>query len=219
MPFEHHEKADTFKGILSVLFDFGGVLAEEGFREGLRSIGSLSGVDPEAMVRAGFDLVHRTGYVTGQSDEAYFWAALRKEAGALGPDDELRREILSRFIIRPWMITLVDRLRERGIVVGILSDQTQWLDELDHKHRFFSHFHYVLNSYHTGVSKHNSAAFDLAAQKLGLPPERILFVDDHPGNTERAQERGMKTILFRDRQGFEKELDLYGLALGSDSPG
>ncbi len=33
--------------IKAVLFDFGGVLAEEGFREGLKSIGRKNGLDPE----------------------------------------------------------------------------------------------------------------------------------------------------------------------------
>jgi putative hydrolase of the HAD superfamily len=33
--------------IKAVLFDFGGVLAEEGFREGLKAIGVKNGLDPD----------------------------------------------------------------------------------------------------------------------------------------------------------------------------
>ncbi len=192
--------------IRAVLFDFGGVLAEEGFREGLRAIGRLSGVAPDDMARAGFDLVHRTGYVTGRAVEASFWASLRKEAGAGGTDEDLRREILSRFVIRPWMIQTVERLREQGLITGILSDQTQWLDELDRKHDLFRHFHHVFNSFHTGVSKRDPAAFDRAAARMGIPAHVTLFVDDHPGNVERARERGMKAILFKDREDFQDAL-------------
>ncbi|MFO7784261.1 MAG: HAD family hydrolase [Thermodesulfobacteriota bacterium] len=203
-------------GIRAVLLDFGGVLAEEGFKEGLHAIGRLSGVPPDDMVRAGFDLVHRTGYVTGQAGESSFWDSLREEAGAKGTDNDLRREILSRFVIRPWMIRMVERLLEQGLVLGILSDQTQWLDELDREYGFLRHFHHVFNSYHTGVSKREPAAFDRAAAHMGLPADRILFVDDHPGNVERAQERGMKTILFKDQTGFQDALASHGLLLDAN---
>jgi len=43
-----------------IMFDFGGVIAEEGFKNGLRTIALKNGLNPEAFVREGFDLVHRT---------------------------------------------------------------------------------------------------------------------------------------------------------------
>jgi len=190
----------------ALLFDFGGVLAEEGFREGLRAIGRSSGLDPDAVARAGFDLVHRTGYVTGRAEESAFWQALRERSGARGSDEALRGEILSRFVIRPWMIDLVDRLAASGLTLGILSDQTQWLDEIDRKRGLFRHFHHVFNSYHTGVSKRDPAAFDRAVERLGLPAARVLFVDDDAGNVERARERGLRAVLYLDRDRLLRDL-------------
>ncbi|MCF8062279.1 MAG: HAD family phosphatase [Deltaproteobacteria bacterium] len=200
------EKTACSEEVVAVLFDFGGVLAEEGFREGLRAIGRSSGVDPDAMVRAGFDLVHRTGYVTGHGGEADFWRALREEAGARGSDETLRREILSRFVIRPWMIDLVDRLSASGLTLGILSDQTQWLDRIDEEHGLFRHFHHVFNSYHAGVSKRDPAAFDRAVERMGLPARRVLFVDDHSGNVDRARRRGLRAVLYVDRAQLLRDL-------------
>ena len=185
-----------------LLLDFGGVLAEEGFREGLRAIGHLSGTDPDAMVRTGFDLIHATGYVVGRAEESAFWDAVRQKAGARGSNEVLRNEILTRFVIRPWMFDIVDRLREAGLCLGILSDQTQWLDELNERRHFFRHFHHVFNSFHTGLSKRDPEAFDSAVRRLGTAPDRVLFVDDHPGNVERAEERGLRTILYTDRENF-----------------
>jgi hypothetical protein len=47
--------SDTSKelkpSIQAVLFDYGGVLAEEGFREGLKNIARWHGLDPEAFHR------------------------------------------------------------------------------------------------------------------------------------------------------------------------
>jgi len=192
-----------------LLLDFGGVLAEEGFQQGLAAIGRLSGVDPDTMVQAGFDLIHRTGYVVGKAKESTFWDALRKEAGARGSDEALRREILTRFAVRPWMIELADRLKASGLTLGILSDQTQWLDELDARDHVFQHVHRVFNSFHTGLSKRDPAAFDHAVRGLEAEPARVLFVDDHAGNVERAATQGLMTILYKNRKGFLQELALY----------
>lgn len=193
----------------ALLLDFGGVLAEEGFQQGLAAIGRLSGVDPETMVHAGFDLVHRTGYVVGQAEEGTFWNALRAEAGARGSDETLRREILTRFTLRPWMLELADGLKDAGLILGILSDQTQWLDELDDRDGVFQHVHWVFNSFHTGLSKRDPAAFDHAVRCLGTDPDRILFVDDHVGNVERAAKQGLKSLLYQGRKPFLHELGRY----------
>ena len=37
-----------------ILFDFGGVLAEEGFRNGLMALGRLNGLDPNTFMEKGF---------------------------------------------------------------------------------------------------------------------------------------------------------------------
>ena len=96
----------------AILFDFGGVLAEEGFRDGLSAIAALNGLEPGTFVRTGFELVYETGYVTGRVDESFFWGALRSKTGIDGSDESLRHEILSHFRLRPPMIALVKGLKE-----------------------------------------------------------------------------------------------------------
>ena len=147
---------NTFRetdGIEAVLFDFGGVLSEEGFRNGLRAIANSNGLDVETFVRTANDVIHACGYVIGKASESAYWEILRRTTGIQGDDQHLRNEILSRFIMRKWMIDTVKRLKDIKLRVGILSDQTNWLDELDAHHDFFRLFDYVFNSYHMGKSK------------------------------------------------------------------
>ena len=56
-----------------ILFDFGGVLAEEGFRNGLGVIAGNNGLDQELFVKTGFDLIHKVGYLLGQAAESDYW--------------------------------------------------------------------------------------------------------------------------------------------------
>ena len=81
----------------AVIFDFGGVLAEEGFREGIRAIGKEQGFDPEEFNKMSSDLAYQTGYITGGCDEHSYWNAVREKTGVKGEDQEFREEILKRF--------------------------------------------------------------------------------------------------------------------------
>ncbi len=197
---------DTIK---AVLFDFGGVIAEEGFREGLLAIGRKKGLDPVLFFNAAADLVHDSGYVTGRSGEAEYWAALRRATGVIGSDEELRREILDRFVLRPSMLALAEALREQGTITAVLSDQTNWLDEIDQQAPFLHHFDLVFNSYHIGKSKRDAAIFDNVCSALDVGPAASLFIDDNQDNVERAADRGLAVIHYRDEQTFRETMRTF----------
>lgn len=195
--------------IEAVLFDFGGVLSEEGFRNGLRAIARLNGIDEDTFVRAANDAVHKCGYVVGKVPESAYWEILRETTGIRGDDQYLRNEILSRFRLREWMFETVKRLKVFGVRVGILSDQTNWLDELDARDNFFREFDYVFNSYHMGKSKKDPGHFTDIVRILKIENDKVLFIDDDPGNCERARQAGLRVIHYRDREQFLHEIAGY----------
>ncbi len=179
-----------------VLFDFGGVIAEEGFYKGLRAIADENRLAPEPFFKTAEDLIHHTGYVTGRTAEKEYWELLREMTGIRREDDYLREQILSRFVLRPFMLDYADKLRGEGKRVCILSDQTDWLDELERRHPFFSHFDQIFNSYHIGKSKRDGSLFTDVCRDLGILPENAVFVDDNAGNVARARLAGLKAIRF-----------------------
>jgi putative hydrolase of the HAD superfamily len=189
-----------------ILFDYGGVLAEEGFREGLMAIARSNGLSPKDFFEMATSAVYESGYVVGSSSEQAYWDLMRKRADIRQSDAELRKEILERFTLRPWMLEIVRDLRHEGYLVGILSDQTQWLDELDDRDHFFAEFDVVFNSYHLGRGKRDSGVFDEVAERLEVRPSEVLFIDDNEGHIERARSKGFQTILFRDKESFVREM-------------
>ncbi len=197
--------------IRAVLFDFGGVIAEEGFVQGLRAIAQANRLDPGAFFRAAEGLIHESGYVTGKTSEAAYWAALRKRTGIAGPDASLREEILSRFVLRSAVLDQVDLLRSRGLSACILSDQTDWLDELDRRTPFFHHFDRIYNSFHLHKSKRDRTLFSDVCTDLSLQPADVLFTDDNAGNISRAEQAGLRTIHFTGCAAFEERLKYFGL--------
>ena len=103
----------------TILFDFGGVLAAEGFRTGLEAIGREQGLDPVETFRLGQEIVYSSGYVVGAASEASFWDEFRRRTGITAADGELRRRILDRFLPFPKMLAAVNRLRQLGFTLAI----------------------------------------------------------------------------------------------------
>jgi putative hydrolase of the HAD superfamily len=192
--------------IRAVLFDFGGVLAEEGFRNGLLQLAVEQGLS-EDLPQQGMRAVYDSGFVLGRGTAGDFWALLKARTGLSGDDDALSRRLLDGFVLRPSMLELVRRLRRAGFTTGILSDQTDWLDALDARHRFFAAFDHIYNSYYLGRGKRDPSAFRQVADDLGLDPAAVLFVDDDAGNVERARAAGLHAIHFVDRAGFSAALE------------
>jgi epoxide hydrolase-like predicted phosphatase len=190
----------------AVIFDFGGVLAEEGFREGIKAIGREKCLDPEDFYRISSDLVYQTGYITGRCDEHSYWNAVRQKTGVKGDDQEFREEILKRFKLRPEMTAVVEKIKSSGIIVAILSDQTNWLDELDQKTPFHHHFDYVFNSFHLKKTKRDPSIFRDVCTLLGVRPEEVLFVDDNLENVKRAISQGLRAIHFKGVSEFRIEI-------------
>ena len=191
----------------AVLFDFGGVIAEEGFKHGLTVIAKENGLDERTFFQAASDTVYSSGYLLGKAPESAFSNALRQKTGIKGDDASLRSEIFSRFILRDWMLDLVKKLKTTEVKVGILSDQTDMLDNLDKKYDFFRLFDYIFNSYHMGKTKRDSSLFDDIVQVLKTKPGRVLFIDDDSGNVERAKQKGWKVIQYVDRDRFQKDIE------------
>jgi putative hydrolase of the HAD superfamily len=182
--------------IRAVLFDFGGVLVEEGFREGLYDIARQQGLNPQAVHREAYDAIYESGYVLGLGTEDEFWRVLRQKTGLSGKIETMRQAIATQFALRPRMFSVVRTLRQRGYITAILSDQTDWLDRLDAELHFFQDFDKVYNSYHLGKGKRDPSIFDDVVGDLGLVPNQVLFVDDDAGNVERARSQGLKALLF-----------------------
>ncbi len=188
------------------LFDYGGVLAEEGFRNGLVEIARRNRLDPESFYRTADELIYDTGYLTGKADESAYWQAVRGKTGISGTDGSLREMILDRFIARPAMVGCVERLHAAGFSTALLSDQTDWLEELDRKNCLFRHFDRVFNSYRTGRSKRDPETFMYVCRELKVKPEHAVFIDDNAGHIERAAQAGMIALRFTSIQEFNDRI-------------
>lgn len=201
-----------YNEIRAVYLDLGGVFYTEGFRAGLSAIARKHGVNGEIFHRQATEVIFTNGYVRGEAPEQLFWNQLAEAAGLSMDLYPERETILSAFKPMPGMQELTIRIREQ-LPVGLLTDQCNWLYELNERHGLLSAFDTVVSSYEEGYTKHDMEIFRIACQRFNLLPEEIAFFDDNQGNVERACEFGIRAFLFEDAGKMERVLRAEGVEI------
>jgi putative hydrolase of the HAD superfamily len=91
------------------------------------------------------------------------------------------------------MTDAVEALRRSGVRTGVLSN-SWWFPMYDRP--FYARaFDVQIISGLVGLRKPERAIFEKGLEELGIPPERVLFVDDFEENLPPAQELGMSVFL------------------------
>jgi putative hydrolase of the HAD superfamily len=100
--------------------------------------------------------------------------------------------------VRPEAEALVADARAVGLSVGILTNETElmqgraWIERVD----VFRSVDALVDASVTGIMKPNPAAYGLALDALGLPANRVLFVDDQAKNVAGAKVVGITAVRF-----------------------
>jgi putative hydrolase of the HAD superfamily len=203
--------------------DFGGVLTTslgDGFRafcerEGAdyeRVRGALreayGDLDPDSLI-ARFEV----GLIERHEFETELAALLSRDLDRpLDPRDLIDR-MLADVRMDETMVEAVRAARAAGVRTALLSNS--WGVDYYPRHLLGGLFDVVLISGEVGMRKPNEEAFRLAAERLGVPPEECVFVDDHDGNVEAAERVGMTGVLHQDPPTTIARLeDVLGVRLG-----
>jgi epoxide hydrolase-like predicted phosphatase len=103
------------------------------------------------------------------------------------------------------MVALVRRLHADGLRLGLLTNNAReakvWKEQLPREC-----FDVVLDSSEVGLRKPDPRIYAVLLERLGLPADQVLYVDDFEENLPPATELGMQTYCFDNREGLEKHL-------------
>ena len=192
------------KGIKGVVFDFGGVICQD--------------IAPDAEI---FKLWEGLGLTRSQWDRGF--ADYRKlwDSGKITPDEMYRRMLADNGIKDPdpalleklWRtdaegyvkefypetLDFMRELKRKGIKVGILTNMAKefYRDYFTKAcHEYVAEADVVVVSAEEGLYKPDKALYDVAAKKIGLKPEELLFVDNLMVNVEGARAAGWNAIQF-----------------------
>ncbi|RKJ40911.1 HAD family hydrolase [Acutalibacter sp. 1XD8-33] len=92
----------------------------------------------------------------------------------------LSRDYRQEYSLAPGALEVLDRLKEQGIVLGIVSNHHTGIRAVLEEMGIARYFHPVVISEEVGVSKPDAAILELACARAGASPEDCLYVGDHP---------------------------------------
>jgi putative hydrolase of the HAD superfamily len=196
-----------------LLIDWGGVLTTDLFAS-FASFCEAEGLEA-AKVRdlfrhdeAARDLL--VEFECGRVDEPEFE---RRFAPMLGVGDEgLVERMFAGTAPDARMLGAVKAARDGGVRTGLISNS--WGVDRYPKELMDELFDGLVISGLVGIRKPAPEIYALAAERLGRPPERCVFVDDLPGNLKPAREIGMATVHHRSAEQTIAELEeLLGVSL------
>ena len=214
------------RGLRGVITDWGGVLtnplpvtvgawldAEQIDKERYRQV-MRSWVDQAYGADGGENPIH--ALERGEGDPAEFERRLAAELvrtdGGEVPAAGLLGRMFSGTLAAPQMHDLMRALRRAGIRTCLLSNS--WGTGDYPRDIFPEMFDAWVISGEVGMRKPEERIFLLAAQRLGLPPEQCVFIDDIQANVDAAEALGMAGVLHRDAAATTARLaGLLGLPL------
>lgn len=178
--------------IKAVLFDFGGVLTEGGKSGDIqRTIAKLCGRGPEEIQ---VDDIHQK-LLRGQiTDTEYFEEVNRRYPCASPITSTSFIDSSSIYVRCEPVYDLAAKLREHDIKTGVLSNMYPTSAEKLRGGGFYDGFDPVVVSSSERLAKPEPAFFELALQRLGLPGNEVLFIDDQERFRQVAESLGMHFI-------------------------
>jgi putative hydrolase of the HAD superfamily len=107
----------------------------------------------------------------------------------------------------PPMIELMRELKGRGLRMALLTNNVREWEPLWHSMVPIDElFEVVVDSAFVGCRKPDREIYDILLERLGLPTDACLFVDDVEVNCDAARELGMTAVHFRDNEQASAEI-------------
>ena len=179
--------------IKAVLFDFGGVLTEAG------KSGAVAATVAKLCDRKPADIdindLHER-YVRGFITEAEYFAGINKRYPCANPItvESFVAESGEFYSKSEPVYELVAQLREHHIVTGLLSNVYEFGAKKLQADGLYDGFDPLILSYKEGLAKPDPELFERALERLKLPGNEVLFIDDQERFEEQAEHVGMHFI-------------------------
>jgi len=190
----------------AILFDYGGVLTSP-VKHSITGWLTSDAIEPESfshtlqawLSRDAEDgtPIHRleTGELSVADFEVLLAAELHTTDGRAVVADGILGRLFAGMQPDPAMFALAEELRAAGLKVGLLSNS--WAHTYP-RARIDALLDPVVISGEVGLRKPHPAIYKLALDRLGLPADRVLFIDDAEPNVLGARAVGLHALVHGD---------------------
>ena len=198
---------------IALILDFGGVVTRTLFETHEMTERAL-GLSPGSLTWQGpFAPESDDLWMAMQNDEISereYWAQRTSEVGNLLGEHwtEMSQFVMAargadpESVLRPETLQAIEAAKARGIRLAILSNELDLFygPEMRSRLPFLKKFDLVADATYTKILKPDPRAYLDCARKLGVEPQRCVFVDDQKRNVKGAEAVGMHAVYFDVRR-------------------
>jgi epoxide hydrolase-like predicted phosphatase len=194
--------------IKAIIFDAGGVYLEGNFTDFVNKSYKVLGINKTFSTKEEvvFDSNLNLGRVSLEE-------CFRKYFGVPINESQMQEIIelwKTTWKLAPQMEDFVKKLSEK-YSLAILSN-SDLVNSLEYKKKgWYNPFDLLVLSHEVGILKPDKRIYELTVERLGLPGEACVFIDDQGKNLAPAAEFGMSTILYRNLEQLKDELERIGV--------
>lgn len=198
--------------ILALMFDFGGVLVRTLDRRPRQTWEERLGLAPGSLERLVFGCETSRRASVGQATSDEVWEAVYAGLHVEGADrGRLRQDFFAGDRLDRRLLTYLRRQRpgrRTALITNAWGDARRAFDERWH---ILDAFDQIVISAEEGVMKPDLRIYRLALERLAVPPEQAVFVDDFEENVAAARWIGIHAVHFRSAdQALHDVEDLLG---------
>lgn len=181
--------------IKAVIFDYGDVIIYVPEKIIVEGIANSYQMPLEEFMKVVPPLFHK--FDKGLPEKK-FWVLLSKKLGKPIPKNCFSLFVdpfLKHLVFYPEVLSLVKRLRKKGIKTAVLSNNCHPQEKVIRDLHGFDDFDLVILSNRVGLRKPDPKIYKLTVEKLGVKPSECIYVEDKETYLTPAQKLGMRTIL------------------------
>lgn len=190
----------THLNVRAVVFDFGGVMTTSVMPERLKPLTDSLGISWDVIEKgfARYRCQHDAGFFTLAEMYAKIWA----DAGISISSTDLNR--IAEVDRSSWLyrnertLAWMKELKSAGYRIGILTNMSPEFAPLFRRHfaDFIALSDAMVISGEEKLYKPQREIYDLLRDRIGLPADELLFIDDVAANIRGAESAGWHTIQF-----------------------
>jgi len=192
--------------IKAVIFDFGGTVRHS-YHRGVKNIAKAYQISEEQLIEVIPQFIE--SFSKGKITEDEFWRQLSRALKKPVPRNrhELwRTDYKKDFFVYPEIISLVKKIKEKGLKTAILSNTIKPHVEVNKKYNVYQGFDILVLSCEVGFRKPEREIYLLTAKKLGVKPKECVFIDNKEEYLLPAKRLGMETVLAKSPKWVVKEV-------------
>ncbi len=207
--------------IKAIILDLGGVYFSDGTNIAFEKIKSLIKVPREKLEQLFHGKQGTLGglFYRGKIEPEVFWKKVAQELQIDTSTARKLREIwYSAYTPNLGMKELILRLRKRYKLIVFSGNIKERVELLDKKYQFKQNFDDFVFSFEVGATKKDPIFYEALIEKLSklnIKPEEAILVDDKEKALEMAKSFHINTILFKDTEQLNWDLNRFGIKINS----